>query len=86
VFLSRLRAALPERAGRVENHIRAVRGGKLNDARFFARQRGSGTYWDLLVRQWEVHARRLGFDGTRSGEAPRAPATFRRPSPQGSLF
>ncbi len=85
VFLERLRAALPERARRVENHLRAVRGGKLNESGFFARQRGQGTYWTMLERQWELHARRLGFDGARSGET-RGPATFRRPSPQGSLF
>jgi len=87
VFLERLRQVLPERAARVERRIREVRGGKLNESGFFARQRGHGVYWDLLERQWKLHRRRLGFESLRNGDAPAGPATFRRPSPaQGRLF
>jgi DNA repair photolyase len=87
VFLERLRAALPERAQRVENRVREVRGGALNDARFFERQRGHGIYWEMIERQWEVHTRRLGFDDAHSGDEPATPSTFRRPGVvQGSLF
>jgi DNA repair photolyase len=86
VFLERLRAALPERAARVERRIREVRGGKINDSRFFERQRGHGVYWDMIERQWRLHLQRLGFESLRSGERP-WPTTFRRPLPeQGRLF
>jgi DNA repair photolyase len=86
VFLERLRSKLPDRARRIENRIRDVRDGKLSEARFFARQHGHGNYWDMIVRQWELHTRRLGFEPGRNGEEPQHPSTFRRPTPQRSLF
>ena len=86
VFLSRLRAALPERAARVENRIRDVRAGKLDDSRFFARQRGAGIYWDMIERQWELHTRRLGFSARRNGEFDNQTTTFQRPKLQPELF
>ncbi len=85
VFLDRLRRALPDRATRVERRLREVRGGKLNDARFFERGRGHGPYWDLIQRQWQVHFQRLGFESGRNRDS--LPHTFRRRAPtQGSLF
>jgi DNA repair photolyase len=89
VFLARVRTALPEsRARRVENRIRDVRGGKLNESRFFERQRGHGAYWEAIEAQWNVHARRLGFDQRRAGDDAGPRNTFRRPGAvvQGSLF
>ena len=86
VFLQRLHAVLPDRARRVENHIRAVRGGKLNESRFFARQAGQGVYWEMIERQWELHKRRLGFEAGRNGESNTLPRTFARPDPQPRLF
>jgi DNA repair photolyase len=89
VFLQRLRAALPERAQRVENRIRDTRGGALSDPRFGERMRGHGVYWDMIEQQWDVHTRRLGFADARTGEHPVRARTFRRPapaSPQGTLF
>lgn len=87
VFLSRLQQALPERASRVERRIREVRGGKMNDSRFFARGRGTGAYWDVIRRQWLLHTRRLGFESGRDRDAPNLCSTFRRPgSIQQSLF
>ncbi len=86
VFLARLRTALPERARRVENHIRAVRGGKLNESRFFARQAGQGIYWEMIEKQWQLHKRRLGFETGRNGESESRPRTFVRPGAQARLF
>jgi len=87
VFLERIRATLPGQARKVENRIRDVRNGSLNESRFFERQRGHGVFWDLIESQWDVHARRFGFDRRRVGDAEPAPSTFRRPGPvQGSLF
>ena len=86
VFLSRLRAALPARAARVENRIREVRAGKLDDSRFFARQRGEGIYWEMIERQWELHTRRLGFAAGRNGEFDAHTTTFTRPKLQPELF
>jgi DNA repair photolyase len=89
VFLERLRAALPDRAQRVENRIRETRGGALSDARFGERMRGHGVYWDMIEQQWDIHTRRIGFTRARSGERATHANTFRRPgaaSPQGVLF
>ena len=86
VFLEHLRAKLPDRARRIENRIRDVRDGQWTDERFFARQHGRGTYWDVVARQWELHTRRLGFEPGHNGKDPGQPTTFRRPTPQRSLF
>lgn len=87
VFLARLRAALPERAARIERRIAAVRGGCMNDSRFFERHRGHGTYWEMIERQWQVHKKRCGFVSGENGDVP-PKCTFRRPttSRQGKLF
>src|SRR5262249_24050910 len=63
VFLSRLRASLPDRAARVEHHIREMRGGRLNDSRFGARMRGEGVYWGSLRQLFDKTASRLGLRG-----------------------
>ncbi len=89
VFLERLRAALPDRAQRVENRIRDTRGGALSNARFGERMRGQGVYWDMIAQQWDIHTRRIGFTQARAGDRATRMNTFRRPapaSPQGVLF
>ena len=87
VFLQRLQATLPERARRVENRIREVRGGALYDARFFERQKGHGVYWEMIENQWRLHTRRLGLREEEVG-IPEPTTTFRRPGAavQASLF
>lgn len=88
VFLERIAAALPDRAKRIENRIREVRGGELTNAGFFQRQRGEGIYWSMIEDQWRVHARRWGFATRRVGTDSDTPTTFRRPgtATQTSLF
>ena len=44
LFEQWLRAHYPERADRVLNHVREMRGGRLNDPRFGHRMRGEGAY------------------------------------------
>jgi DNA repair photolyase len=90
VFMERLGAAFPpERARRVENAIRDVRGGRLDEPAFGARMRGLGPRWDAVDQLFETHARRLGL--WSSWQAVEEPSTFRRPPApapprQGSLF
>ena len=86
-FEQRLREKLPTRADRVLNRIRDARDGKLNSSKFGERMRGKGQYWDAQAKLFDVYARRLGFNEHRVGSDTHARArTFRRPSPQGSLF
>ena len=86
-FEQRLREKLPTKADRVLNRIRDARGGKLNSSVFGERMRGKGQYWSAQEKLFDVFCRRLGFNEHRVGsECHTRPNTFRRPSPQGSLF
>lgn len=83
VFLARMRETFPDRVGKVMSRIREVRDGRMTDGAFFRRQQGTGTYWKMVERLFEVSKRRAGF----SEEVPDSlPRTFRRPTEQGSLF
>ena len=70
VFLDRLRAALPDRAARVEALLRDLRGGGLNESRFGARMRGQGNYWESIRRLFEVHVKRLGLNAPSRDDPP----------------
>jgi DNA repair photolyase len=86
-FEQRLREKLPTKADRVLNRIRDARGGKLNSSVFGERMRGKGQYWSAQEKLFGVYCKRLGFNKHRAGsERHTRPNTFRRPSPQGSLF
>ena len=61
VFLSRLKATLPLRYERVVNHLREMRGGRLNDSRFLHRMKAEGNYWTGIKTLFEVSARRVGL-------------------------
>jgi hypothetical protein len=84
VFEQRLRQTLPLAADKVLNQIRGMRGGELNDPRFFQRFVGQGKYADTLSQVFAATAQRLGF-----GPFPEPRSSeFRRPSKsqQLSLF
>jgi DNA repair photolyase len=65
LFESWLRDHVPLRAEHVLSRIRAMRGGKLNDAQFGARFKGSGVEAELLSRRFEIACRRFGLDRQR---------------------
>lgn len=84
-FVARLEADLPLRAAKILKRIREMRDGKLYESGFGERMRGRGPYWEMIVNTFRLHCRRLGYNVARTfGEERRA--TFRRPSPQPSLF
>lgn len=62
VFLDRMRKALPLRAERIENRLREIRGGHLDDSRFGHRMTGEGVYWHSVDRLFEVMRRRYHLD------------------------
>lgn len=83
LFEDWLRLNFPDRADRVLNRIRALRGGKLNDPNFKTRMTGTGLEADLLKQRYELAVRRYGLD------APRTPldcTQFRGGDPQMKLF
>lgn len=87
VFDERLEQALPERANKVRNALREMRGGAMNESAFGARFRGQGARWEMIEQLFETHCRKLGMNAARLIEEDDAPATtFKRPSRQGVLF
>jgi DNA repair photolyase len=84
-FLERLQQTMPLRAQKVINRIKEVKGGVLNKTDFGDRMRGEGPFWEMVQKTFEIHARRLGLNEDRY-EIKERRHTFRRPSPQGSLF
>lgn len=53
----------PDRAGRVLNHIRDTRGGKLYDSAFGSRMRGEGAYADQVAHMMDLFKKRYGLTG-----------------------
>ncbi|MEX2175739.1 MAG: PA0069 family radical SAM protein [Pirellulaceae bacterium] len=78
VFTDWLARNRPLAAERVQSLIRAMRGGKLNDAQFGSRMRGQGAYADQVAQTFQVFARKLGLD--RPWE-PLDASQFRPPRP-----
>lgn len=62
LFEAWLREHYPQRAERVLNLVRDMRGGRLNDPRFVHRHRGEGPYAGLIAARFEVACRRLGLN------------------------
>jgi len=79
VFLDRIKDAFPDRARKIINRIREVRGGALTESQYFQRQVGQGVYWDMIEQLFSMAKKRAGFP---DGEADRIPNTFRRPGPE----
>ncbi len=76
VFLERMREAFPDRIGKITNRLREVRGGALTEGRFFRRQVGQGSHWEMIEQLFTLSRRRAGFSEDHAMEIPQ---TFRRP-------
>lgn len=75
VFLERVKEAFPDRFTKITNRLRDVRGGRLSESAFFDRHRGTGPYWQMVQRLFEVAKRRAGFGNDVDDVIPE---TFRR--------
>ncbi len=62
LFEGWLREHFPDRAERVLNHVREMRGGRLNDPRFGHRMRGQGQYADMIAARFASACRKLGLN------------------------
>ncbi len=62
VFMSRLKQTFPERAGKVEHHLRSVRGGTLNRSEFGRRFQGEGRMADVIEDLFRIHIRKNGLN------------------------
>ncbi|HEX9426191.1 MAG TPA: PA0069 family radical SAM protein [Candidatus Polarisedimenticolia bacterium] len=80
LFREWLEAHVPLKAPRILGLVRDTRGGRLYDATFGLRMRGTGPQADLLQRRFEVACARLGLD---RAPAPHDPTRFRVPPAAG---
>jgi DNA repair photolyase len=81
LFRQWLEAHFPERAQRVMNRVREMRGGKDYDASFGRRMHGEGIWADMIRQRFEKCVARIGL-GVRSGRFSSLDTSrFRPPSP-----
>ena len=78
LFFEWLDLHFPDRAQKVRNRIRELRGGRDNDPRFGHRMRGQGPWAELLRRRFEAACRKNGLVSGRS--APLTTELFRPPN------
>ena len=62
LFRAWLDEHFPDRAEKVMNIIRSIRGGRDNDPDYFTRMRGQGPWADLLATRFGIAARKLGLN------------------------
>ncbi len=73
----------PDRKEKVLNRIRDMREGKLYDPQWRVRQRGKGIFADQIETIFDITCRKLGLN---ERDIELSTASFRRPTPQASLF
>jgi DNA repair photolyase len=80
LFQEWLQAHFPDRAQRVMNRVREMRGGKDYDSDFSKRMHGEGVWADLIRQRFTKTAERLGLTGRYSNRFERLDfSRFRRP-------
>jgi DNA repair photolyase len=80
IFADWIARAYPDRAGRVLNRVREMRGGELYDSTWHRRMRGDGVYAEHLRTLFEAASRKHGFDTARD-RYELSTSAFRRPAP-----
>lgn len=75
VFMTRLHRDFPERAGKVEHHLRETRGGELYQNDFGRRMTGEGKMAAMIGDLFRLHARKNGLNGSERGRKTRPGGT-----------
>ncbi|MEE8295654.1 MAG: PA0069 family radical SAM protein [Sphingomonadales bacterium] len=57
----------PDRKSRVLNHLRSIKGGRLNNPNFFDRFKGQGPYAEIVRERFHGTCRRLGLSNREDG-------------------
>ncbi len=95
IFLKHIQEVMPDRAAKIENGVREMKGGVLNRNEFGQRMHGVGNRWDAVQWLFDSTCDKLGLnqlndaspsDTMSPGLGERGTNTFRRPSLQLSLF
>jgi DNA repair photolyase len=79
LFHQWLEAHFPERAQRVMNRIREMRGGKDYDSNFATRMKGEGVWAELIRQRMKIASERLGLTGRGSRFQQMDASQFTRP-------
>jgi DNA repair photolyase len=79
LFQQWLEAHFPDRAQRVMNRVREMRGGKDYDSDFSKRMHGEGVWADLIRQRFSKTVERLGMGGLRGRFERLDVSQFRRP-------
>jgi DNA repair photolyase len=80
LFQQWLEAHFPDRAARVMNRVRDMRGGKDYDSDFSKRMHGDGVWADLIRQRFTKTVERLGMGGLRGRFERLDVSRFRRPT------
>lgn len=83
LFAHWLEQHFPDRADKVLNRIREMRGGKLNNSQFGQRMKGTGVFADQVHAMFQLAKKRAGLDQKFPSLST---AHFRRPGGQMPLF
>jgi DNA repair photolyase len=84
IFQEWLQEHFPERANKVLNAIKSIRGGKLNVSEFGSRMRGSGVRADHISHMFSVFTKKYGLNQRKSEKI--TSEHFRKVTDQYSLF
>ncbi|USX22641.1 PA0069 family radical SAM protein [Oxalobacteraceae bacterium OTU3REALA1] len=79
LFQQWLQAHFPERAQRVMNRVREMRGGKDYDSTFGSRMKGEGVWAELIRQRFKIATERLGLSGKGSRFHSMDSSQFTRP-------
>ncbi len=79
LFHQWLQAHFPERAQRVMNRVREMRGGTDYDGNFGARMKGEGVWAELIRQRFKIATERLGLTGRGSRFHNMDASQFTRP-------
>jgi DNA repair photolyase len=72
VFLSRMARDFPERAGKIEHHMRETHAGSMALSDWGRRMTGSGQMAAMIAAMFRLHARKNGLDGSERAAAREA--------------
>ncbi len=61
-FVQRLHEKLPTHAGKILNQLKRERGGNLRHRNYQERNQGKTEKWEITVKLFELHFKRLGFE------------------------
>ncbi|HEX8288419.1 MAG TPA: radical SAM protein [Pyrinomonadaceae bacterium] len=85
-FIERLHERIPTKAERILNQIKRERGGRLNSNEFGARMSGKTENWQIAVKLFDLHFKRLGYKKFETVERPEENTTENPQPIQQNLF